>query len=98
MIQLRLLGSQVAIKDLPAGGNKEHVGANVKLRALKLSNLLLALNDLLNNDCLMQHCSDPRLISSQLCHATLTASPFSALPAQVLIDPTGYQLDYTSYS
>jgi hypothetical protein len=70
----------VAVKGLP-GGETKHVGADVlKLRALKLSKLLLALNDLLlNNDCLMQHCSDPRLISLQLCHAALMAGPSSAL-------------------
>jgi hypothetical protein len=40
---------------------------------LKLSRLLLALNNLLNNDHFMQHCSNPRLNSSQLHHAALLA-------------------------
>jgi hypothetical protein len=34
IFQLGLLGSQMAIKGLP-GGDKEYVGADVKLRALK---------------------------------------------------------------
>jgi hypothetical protein len=37
--------------------------------ALRFQQWLLALNDLLNNDRFVQHCSDPRLNSLQLRHA-----------------------------
>jgi hypothetical protein len=55
---------------------------------LKLSRLLLALSNLLNNDRFVQHCSDPRLNSSQLRHAALAAGHCSALLAPVLLDTT----------
>jgi hypothetical protein len=42
ILHFGLLGSQLAVKSLP-GGNKVHDGgADIKLRALKLSKLLLA--------------------------------------------------------
>jgi hypothetical protein len=50
--------------------------------------LLLALGNLLNNDHFMQHCSDPRLNSSQLRHAALVVRHCSAPLAPILLDPT----------